>query len=207
MTTSESGVVGGGFNTITWRSEWSPPAQIIPGEVINVTVKATLTNLSYERPQWPKSFEVPFAQFTGLGSPIMVINGEDIKATAPGQARVTTNTTVRASGGNNAGAVLRFSIPTNYGGGVQVTVPYAWVDSASLGRVTFEPNTYRNGSDYKRTDGITVEACRQQCEQEEHCKAFSWVVPGLISPGSICLLKDAVPAASPHLSCDSGVKQ
>lgn len=204
---SESGVVGGGFNTITWRSEWSPPAQILPGEVINVTVKATLTSLSYERPQWPWTFEVPMAQFTGLGGPIMVINGEDIKATAPGQSRVTTNSTVRSSAGNNAGAVLRFAIPTRYSGGVQVVVPYVWVDSAPSGRVTYEPNTYRAGSDYKRTDGITVEACRQQCEQDERCKAFSWVIPGYITPGSVCLLKDAVPAAGTNERCSSGVKQ
>lgn len=204
---SESGMVGGGFNIITWRSEWSPPAQIIPGEVINVTVKATLTNLSYERPQYPWTFEVPMAQFTGLGGPIMVINGEDIKATAPGQARVTTNSTVRASAGNNAGAVIRFAIPTRYSGGVQVVVPYVWVDSVPSGRVTYEPNTYRDGSDYKRTDGIAVEACRQQCEQEERCKAFSWVIPGFITPGSVCLLKDAVPAAANNEKCSSGVKQ
>lgn len=206
VTVNESGMVGGGFNTMTWRAEWSPPAQIIPGEVINVTVKATVTSLSYERAQWPRDFEVPFAQFTGLGGPIMVINGEDIKATSPGQARVTTNSTVRASAGNNAGAVLRFAIPTNYSGGVQVTVPYVWVDSSPSGRVTYEPNTYRDGSDYKRTDGITVEACRLQCEQEERCKAFSWVIPGFITPGSVCLLKDAVPAAGTNPKCSSGVK-
>jgi len=145
VTVTESGMVGGGFNTITWRSEWSPPDQIMPSEVINVSVKATLTSLSYERPQWPWDIEVPMCQFTGLGGPIMVINGEDINATAPGQSRVTTNTSVKASAGNNAAAILKFSIPIRYGYHFQVIIPYVWVEgttSAPIGG----PNTGQSSS-------------------------------------------------------------
>ena len=146
VTVTESGSVGGGFNTVTWRSEWSPPDKIIPNEVIGVSVKATVTSLSYERPEWPWTFEVPHAQFQGLGGPIMVIANEDIKATVPGQSRVTSNSSVKASAGNGGAAKLNFAIPCRYSHGVQVAIPYVWVDGVATSAADLVVNPAPDGS-------------------------------------------------------------
>ncbi len=128
---TKSGMVGGGFNTMTFRSDWGPPAQVLPGEIINLTVKSAVTHVGYERTQWPSKFETPTCMWNGVGGPAYVIKGEDITATRAGESRTLTNTSSRAKApatDNSGGAAtLRIGFPTNYSGGFAVSIPYVWV--------------------------------------------------------------------------------
>lgn len=128
-----SGMVGGGFNTMSWRAEWSPPDKIFPGEIVSVSVKATCTNVSYERSQWPFSFEVPLVQWNGLGGPTLILANEDHRATASGATISKSNSSFKAPVPSATGgeARLKFGITTNYSYGFQVQFRYIWVAEES----------------------------------------------------------------------------
>jgi hypothetical protein len=144
---TESGMVGGGFNTLSWRSEWSPPDKIIPGEVVNASVKATCTALSYERSQFPFNFEVPLAQWIGLGGAIVMINNEDHKGTAPGASVTRTNSSFKApvpAPGTSGEAMLKFGIPLRYSNGFNIQFRYAWVKDNATAPQTAIPSSFYN---------------------------------------------------------------
>lgn len=143
---TESGMVGGGFNTMSWRAEWSPPDKIIPGEIVNVSVKATCTNVSYERSQWPFRFEVPLAQWQGLGGPVLILTNEDHNATASGAAISKSNNSFKAPVPSAEGgeAKLNFNIPTNYSYGFQAQFRYLWVAGGSNTPQTTTPSSFYN---------------------------------------------------------------
>jgi len=72
-----------------------------------------------------------------------------------------------------------------------------------------EVNVNRLGSDYKVFDltAADPELCRDACDQDARCKAFTYVKPGLQGPLAKCWLKD--PAAAPRSNegcCVSGLK-
>jgi hypothetical protein len=72
---------------------------------------------------------------------------------------------------------------------------------------TFEPGINRMGGDYRsfwlpQADPVL---CQRQCEAEEQCRAWTYVVPGHQGPDAKCWLKAAVPDPSPSDCCTSGV--
>ena len=71
-----------------------------------------------------------------------------------------------------------------------------------------EHNTDRMGNDYQRMSNISDPAtCRGMCDSDAHCRAYTWVRPGVQEPDGVCYLKNPVPGATPNDCCVSGVKQ
>jgi hypothetical protein len=72
----------------------------------------------------------------------------------------------------------------------------------------FEVNTDRPGKDLKVLElpQPNPELCRDACQEEAACKAFTYVKPGAQVPGPRCHLKSEAPPAQPSDCCASGVK-
>jgi hypothetical protein len=77
---------------------------------------------------------------------------------------------------------------------------------------SFSHNTDRPGGDYRSFDiSGDAEACRETCERERQCRAWTYVAApsnwhGLQRPPARCWLKNVVPAARANPCCTSGVK-
>jgi hypothetical protein len=71
-----------------------------------------------------------------------------------------------------------------------------------------EKNTDRPGSDYVNFDlsAPTPGLCRNSCNSDTNCKAWTYVNPGVQGAKARCWLKNAVPAPVPSSCCVSGVK-
>jgi len=90
---------------------------------------------------------------------------------------------------------------------VGMSVPTASGTAALWGDL--EEDVNRLGSDYKDIDlpKPDPELCREACDQDPKCKAFTYVRPGLQGAAAKCWLKD--PVAAPRANegcCVSGVK-
>ncbi len=74
--------------------------------------------------------------------------------------------------------------------------------------VSMQPGMDRMGGDYKGFPlrDADPQLCRIACEQDNVCKAYTYVRPGLKGPQAMCFLKNAVVAASPSDCCTSGEK-
>lgn len=75
--------------------------------------------------------------------------------------------------------------------------------------ISLEHNTDRAGSDYRNFDlapGDGPKICRQACEDEAQCRAFTYVKTGVQGDNPRCWLKSSVPSASANDCCVSGVK-
>ncbi len=72
----------------------------------------------------------------------------------------------------------------------------------------FEANTDRPGSDYKKMDLPlgSENQCRDYCDLDSTCKAYTFVKPGVQAEHAICYLKNSVPEAQRNQCCTSGVK-
>jgi hypothetical protein len=71
-----------------------------------------------------------------------------------------------------------------------------------------EEDTDRPGSDYDNFDlrADDPALCRQACERDSRCRAWTYVQPNTIQgPNPRCWLKDAVPPPQRSRSCVSGV--
>ncbi len=73
---------------------------------------------------------------------------------------------------------------------------------------SWEPNTDRAGSDYRNFNLASPrpEDCRDACYGDPHCRAWTYVRPGVQGPQARCWLKSHVPAARHDTCCISGVK-
>lgn len=78
----------------------------------------------------------------------------------------------------------------------------------SHAETTIEPGVDRPGSDFSSFDlpQPNPEICRQACEENGACKAYTYVNPGVQGPVARCWLKSSVPPAIPNSCCTSGVK-
>ena len=83
--------------------------------------------------------------------------------------------------------------------------------------MTTENNTNRPGSDYTHFEivplqntisgDLVAERCRDACEKDQQCVAWTAVRPGLQSKtNGVCWLKNAIPAARADSCCTSGGK-
>jgi len=95
-----------------------------------------------------------------------------------------------------------------FGGGcVGMSVPTASGTAALWGDL--EDDVNRLGSDYKSIDLPSPDPalCRDACDADAQCKAFTYVKPGLQAVSAKCWLKSAVAAPRPNEGCCvSGVK-
>ena len=66
----------------------------------------------------------------------------------------------------------------------------------------------RTGGDYRHFDlptDPTVETCKQTCEEENRCRAWTYVRPGYLGPTARCYLKDRIKPPRRKPCCMSGV--
>jgi PAN domain len=80
--------------------------------------------------------------------------------------------------------------------------------SVARAATTSEPNVDRPGADLKSIELQQARPglCRQACEAEAQCKAYTYVKPGVQGPAAHCWLKSSVPPPVANECCTSGVK-
>jgi len=85
-------------------------------------------------------------------------------------------------------------------------VPGYIVASANM---TVELDVDRPGKDYKNFDlsAANPNLCREACEKDPKCQAFTYVKPGVQGPKARCWLKHSVPPAKKNSCCVSGVRK
>jgi hypothetical protein len=71
-----------------------------------------------------------------------------------------------------------------------------------------EENTDRPGGDYLDFDlsSPNIEICREACDKDENCQAFTYVKPDIQGDKARCWLKNIVPQPMTSTCCISGVK-
>lgn len=73
------------------------------------------------------------------------------------------------------------------------------------GGAAWEPSTNRPGGDY-RSYSLGPEWCRDACDRDPQCRAWTFVKAGVQGDAARCYLKSSVPAGRPDANCVSGVK-
>jgi hypothetical protein len=66
----------------------------------------------------------------------------------------------------------------------------------------------RHGGDYRHFDVTSKpapEACKKACEDEDRCRAWTYVRPGYLGPAARCYLKDKITRPRRKPCCMSGV--
>jgi len=71
---------------------------------------------------------------------------------------------------------------------------------------SFERNVDRPGSDFSNTASESAEACSFACQLVNHCRAWTFVRPGIQGPSGRCFFKDPAPQARRNPCCTSGVR-
>ena len=73
---------------------------------------------------------------------------------------------------------------------------------------TVEIATNRYGIDYVSMTIIEnrPDICRDACGEDDRCRAYTYVQPGIQGPHGVCWLKSGVPLPTPDACCVSGVK-
>jgi len=90
---------------------------------------------------------------------------------------------------------------------VGMSVPTASATQGLWGDLETDVN--RLGNDYKVIDlpSADPDLCRAACDDDQKCKSFTFVKPGLQGPTARCWLKDQIAAARLNEGCCvSGVK-
>jgi len=79
-----------------------------------------------------------------------------------------------------------------------------------VGVVTIEPDTLRQGGDYRSfvidARRANAQICRDACLREPQCVAFTYVRPDGRARAARCWLKSSAPLATPDTCCVSGVR-
>jgi hypothetical protein len=70
----------------------------------------------------------------------------------------------------------------------------------------FSQGIDRPGGDYRNfAINGDAQACREVCERERGCRAWTWVKPGVQGQSARCWLKNVVPKRRANSCCTSGV--
>jgi DNA-binding winged helix-turn-helix (wHTH) protein len=70
----------------------------------------------------------------------------------------------------------------------------------------FKQNTDRPGSDYSNTAMGSASGCSLACSQQNQCRAWTFVKPGVQTASGRCWLKNSVPQVYSNNCCTSGIK-
>lgn len=105
--------------------------------------------------------------------------------------------------GPQARCWLKHAVPNAVANGCCVSGTKA----AAPARAGMEPTTDRPGGDYRNFDlgRADPQLCKDQCDGEAQCKAWTYVRPGVQGQAARCWLKNVVPAARPSDCCTSGL--
>jgi hypothetical protein len=73
---------------------------------------------------------------------------------------------------------------------------------------TFAVGTNLGGSDYRNValNDNFPSTCRDLCQKDAPCKAWTWVKPGVQNAKAMCWLKNAIPTPNADANTTSGVK-
>jgi Ca-activated chloride channel homolog len=76
------------------------------------------------------------------------------------------------------------------------------------GDLTVEPGTDRPGGDYRDFDlaAADPERCREACRDDDECRAYTYVAPGVQGDRARCWLKNPAPDPEPNECCTSGAR-
>jgi hypothetical protein len=71
-----------------------------------------------------------------------------------------------------------------------------------------EPNFDRPGMDFKNFDAASEDPwlCESACNNDQQCKAWTYVKPGVQGPKPRCWLKTGIPPLRSNPWCTSGIK-
>jgi PAN domain len=83
-----------------------------------------------------------------------------------------------------------------------------WQGHADHGHHGLEQGVDRPGYDYQNFDlpQPRPHLCKEACERDAGCQAFTYVHPGVQGPNARCWLKNSAPQAVPNTCCISGVR-
>jgi len=71
---------------------------------------------------------------------------------------------------------------------------------------SFERDVDRPGSDFSNTASNSPEDCSFACQLQNHCRAWTFVRPGIQGPSGRCFFKDPAPRAVRNNCCTSGAR-
>jgi PAN domain-containing protein len=73
---------------------------------------------------------------------------------------------------------------------------------------TYEPGIDRIGSDYRNFElpRPRPRVCQEACLNDQACRAWTFVQPGILGPLASCWLKAQVPEPRPNVCCVSGIR-
>jgi len=79
---------------------------------------------------------------------------------------------------------------------------------SATGDLTVEPGMDRPGSDYRDfdLDAPDPQSCRDACRDDEECRAYTYVAPGVQGDSARCWLKNPAPDPEPNECCTSGAR-
>lgn len=79
---------------------------------------------------------------------------------------------------------------------------------AAAGDLTVEPGMDRPGGDYRDfdLDAADPERCRAACREDDECRAYTYVAPGVQGTSARCWLKNPAPDPEPNECCTSGAR-
>lgn len=78
----------------------------------------------------------------------------------------------------------------------------------AIAPVTMQAGMDRMGGDFRgfALDQANPQICRQACADDNACRSYTYVNPGLKGPQAMCFLKNSTPPATPNDCCTSGQK-
>jgi hypothetical protein len=100
----------------------------------------------------------------------------------------------------------RFPLNMRLPGAPEMAKGYVAAKPSSM---TMEPDVDRAGMDYKNFDlqAADPDLCREACEKDPKCQAYTYVKPGIQGPKARCWLKHSVPSPKKNPCCVSGVRK
>ena len=105
-------------------------------------------------------------------------------------------------------AIITLSLLLGLGLALNACVPHAYnYPTGPVGsNVSYEANTNRPGMDYNHFAVNNANQCRNACQADSNCMAYTFVRAGVQGPQAQCWLKNGVPGAVPNNDCISGVR-
>jgi hypothetical protein len=120
----------------------------------------------------------------------------------------------RSTASSKAGYALAISAMMVFSAAAGAGEGYKWTGETPINAkslqptMTMEPDTDRPGQNLRVFDLKAPDPalCAQACGDDNKCRAYTYVKPGVQGPKARCWLKTGIPAAKPNPCCVSGVR-